>query len=153
MTNKRTFGPDLVAKLNAELAESRKQEQDRETRISQCEVEWTDCFLSIAANQIGQDVTMAKLQILKDGGYHDFNALVDEAGNDSGATWCQTRFGGAWKLDGKFLGKKAYHALGLHEGSIAKPAWCKIGATSRTCWFVHFFPTPDKFNYWTGQIG
>lgn len=151
MTNTRTFGPALLTKLNNELESSRKQEQDREARISNCDVEWTDCFLSIAANRISQDVTRAKIQILNDSGVHEFPALVDKHGNDSGAKLIKTRFGYAWNLNGTFLGKRAYRALGLDEGLVAKPAWCKIGATSRTNWFVEFFPTPDGFNFWTGQ--
>lgn len=150
MTNTKIFGPALVTKLTNELAAQHRQETEREARISQCEVEWTDCFLSIAANQATQKLINAKLQILKDRGVHEFIALVDQNGRDTGAKRVRTRFGGAWNLNGQFLGKRAYRAMGFDEQYIAKPAWCKIGATSRTDWFVEYFPTPDGFNYWTG---
>lgn len=144
------YGTQLLEQLQLELKQNAQIARDRETRISNCDVEWSDCFLSIAANQVSADVLRAKIQILKQGGTSSFPALLDSEGKViERAKLISGRFGPVWLLDGVFYGSKKMKAAGITEGEQQLPAWAKIGATSRTNWFVEIFPS--DVNYATGQ--
>jgi len=121
-------GEALLNSLKSQLEQNQKQCQDRNARIDNCEVEPTDCFRSIHANQVINGVIRAKIAIMENGGVWEFPALADLEGNIVDAKLCHGKFGSFWKLANgsnisnttteKTLAKKGFQVVGVN-----KPAW------------------------------
>lgn len=127
-------GQNLLNSLKSELEAKRQQEQDRNNRILDCQVEDTDCFRSIHANQIGQRVTEAKIEILENGGVSTFPRLADLEGNELPAKLVNGRYGMCWRLEnGTFVGwssDKTLQKKGYQVIHVERPAWVAYGENS-----------------------
>jgi hypothetical protein len=144
-TTKKRHGVELRNDLLAAIERRKEQEAERNRRIDNCEVEWTDCFLSINACDLMMRVDKLKIEILDRGGLWPFPALLNPDGTDSGAFQMRTRYGWVWNLNGSFLGsKKKIKAANLTEAMIDKPAWATQNGHAP-------FAFPSNFNYWTGE--
>ena len=123
-------GQELLDSLKRQLVEREQQAEDRSNRILNCEVEDTDCFRSIHANFVGQEVLKAKIRILEDGGCSDFLALADLDGNLIEAKYITGKYGMCWLLaNGSFVGgsEKNLAKKGYKEVYVSKPAWVTYG--------------------------
>lgn len=151
------FGKELLEKLRRQLELTDKEKDEREERISNCEVDPSDCFLSEWANDMTRRELIAKIEILENKGLSKFDVLCDLNGNVLANKLIRTRFGRAYKLDsGQWvsanLKKKTLKARGLKIAKRKMPAWAVLKSEGRGlsghCWVEVF---QSHTNYWTGE--
>lgn len=146
-------GPELLESLKLSLEHQRESMRRREERISNCEVDPSDCFLSIAADSVNVQLDLMKIKILEDGGLSEFGTLLFLNGEEVPGRWADTRYGFRFVTkDGEFVDPfikpKNLEKKGYKYEPVLKPAWCKISG-NRISWHVTVFQS--NFNYWTGE--
>lgn len=139
------YGQALLDELTKDKTALVNSANEREARIAAAEVEATDCYLSIWANQVTQQITDLKVAILKNGGMWGFNALADLDGNIVSTRLIQTKFGFAYNVNGTWINaaltEKHIKAKGYQYTTVQRPAWVSKGG--------HVFESDT--NYWTGE--
>lgn len=101
----------------------------REERISNCETDYDDCFISIHIEQDGIRACNMQIKILDGDGMMDYNTVVDENGNEVRVHFFTNKWGkesvvgnGVFASSFKALLKKT----GWVEKTIRVPAWTKF---------------------------
>ena len=79
---KRLFGAELAASIEREMQRIREVQQERDERISRGETDYDDCFVSIRSDAQALDRCRMELDILKGDGCVDFDAIIDENGEE-----------------------------------------------------------------------
>lgn len=125
----------LLETLEKQLNGNRQSAANREERIANAEVEWTDCSTSIWANSKMEDLLQTKIEILKNGGLAEFKELQFIDGTPTNAKLVETQWGYKYlvihsnrhrefvdpNVKPKTLEKKGYKIA-----MVLKPAWAKL---------------------------
>jgi len=132
-----------IEKLKASIESCEKEAERREERIRNCEVEATDCCLSIAANDANQSLARRKIQILECGGYALMTVVRNrETGEIVAERASHGEYGSYWRIDGVCYGAFAscpkrtkLWKAGYEEVERWLPAWADFGKGG---WLGHF---------------
>ena len=102
-----------LAELKAQQRANAEAAQARADRINSCEVEASDCFLSMWANDAMSSKLRLEIELLEVwGGKPEFPGLFDLDGNRVAAKLIDGRYGQCWAIcdeDGKFTGEFVNH--------------------------------------------
>lgn len=127
------FGKELIADLEKSIAGSNETIADRARRIANWETDMDDCFVSEHFNHFNIRQCKMKIEIIKNGGFSEFDVLLDLNGNDTGARQIQTKYGYPYLLpNGGFVNPyvkpKTLLKKGYLLGRAKKAAWVKVRA-------------------------
>ena len=102
--------------------------RDRAERIANCETDYDDCFMSSRGDQQAMSNYDMQLEILAGDGLMDFEAVMDENGNEVWVKWVNTKYGLAIVGRGIFASslKALLKKTGWHTETIRVPAWTKF---------------------------
>ena len=114
------YGEELKKRIEAEKQRTLEIMREREERINNFETDEDDCFMSIRVNSQNLDRCNLELGILNTDGLMDYDAIVDENGEEV-AVHC---FVNKWH-------KTSYVARGVFASSI-KALLAKTGWTQKT---------------------
>lgn len=89
---KRLFGAELAASIEREMQRIREVQQERDERISRGETDYDDCFVSIRSDAQALDRCRMELDILKGDGCVDFDAIIDENGEEVSVHWFENKW-------------------------------------------------------------
>lgn len=130
---KRLFGAELAASIEREMQRIREVQQERDERISRGETDYDDCFISIRSDAQALDRCRMELDILKGDGCVDFDAIIDENGDEVSVHWFENKWRkttcvarGVFASSIKALLKKT----GWTQKTIRVPVWVKFCAGS-----------------------
>lgn len=106
----------------------------RQERIDNCETDYDDCFISMHVESDGIRACNMQLAILEGDGLMDYEAIVDENGNEVRIHFFTNKWGrdsvvgnGVFASSVKALLKKT----GWTEKTIRVPAWTKFCTSGR----------------------
>ena len=113
----------------------RENQRSRAERIANCEVEDTDCYMSIMSDRAALDVYERQLEILEDGGYAWFDEYATLDGELVDARWVETRYGVKLVADmpnGETVWTtattdKGLAKRGLRKVRVKRAAWADFG--------------------------
>ena len=151
---------DYRAEVEATIERTRRAMADRARRIAYCEVEATDCALSMMADRETLSLCERQLEILDAGGYAwlpDYRTLD---GEEVEWAWVDTRYGRKLVVDmpdGSQVWTTACTAKGLAKRGIKRvralvPAWARLrsnGSSVASGCYVETYPT--QLNRATGE--
>lgn len=134
-----------------------ESQRDRAMRIIDCEVEDTDCFLSMKAEEMSLRELEAQRRIIENGGMAEFFAYETLDGTPVDAKWIDTRYGYRLRAnmpDGSTVWtsattEKGLAKRGLVEKKVMKPAWTRIGGKGLWNWTIEIYEA--KLNRATGE--
>ncbi len=89
---KKLFGAELAASIEREMQRIREVQQERDERISRGETDYDDCFVSIRSDAQALDRCRMELDILKGDGCVDFDAIIDENGEEVSVHWFENKW-------------------------------------------------------------
>ena len=112
-----------LASLEASQAESNRIASERESRINACDVEASDCCLSMWASDSMLAKRQCQIDLARNGWKHDFMVLHKNGKPVSGKV-IETKFGFRWLIDGKF-----YPTYGTQESPRKAANFAKAGFT------------------------
>lgn len=160
-TSTQTSARDYRAEVEAALERTRRSMADRARRIADCEVEDTDCALSIMADRTQLSLCERQLEILDAGGFAwlpDYRTLD---GEEVEWAWVDTRYGRKLVVDmpdGSTVWTTACTAKGLAKRGIKRvralvPAWARLrsngGSIASGCYVETY---PAHLNRATGEF-
>lgn len=130
----------------------RESQRDRAERIARCEVEDTDCFMSIMGDRKALDLYEKQLEILNDGGCAWFTEYATLDGELVEARWVETRYGTklvAEMPNGETVWTtattdKGLAKRGLRKVRVKRAAWADFGSSWANVY-------PAKWNRATGE--
>jgi hypothetical protein len=103
----------------------------RQERIDNCETDYDDCFISIHIEQDGIRACNEQIKILDGDGMMDYQAIVDENGNEIRVHFFTNKWGKT-NVVGNGVFASSINALlkktGWTEKTIRVPAWTKFVA-------------------------
>ena len=144
-----------VEQLEAQLGRILACKRERAERIARCEVEDSDCFLSMRAedNQIAK--IKARISIIKDGGCAWFVEYATLDGTLCDSSWVNTKYGYKLKVNmpnGEVVlttakTKKGLAKKGIKMVNVKRVAWADSGKG----WFTPYSVYPAKLNRATGE--
>lgn len=98
-----------IASLEATLADNIRDADDRQRRINECQVENTDCAVSMWSSGVQADLLNVKLELARNNWKHTFMVLHKD-GKVANGRRVETCFGTRWVIDDKF-----YPCYGVEE--------------------------------------
>jgi hypothetical protein len=126
------YGEELKASILETQKRIRERIADRQRRIDDCETDYDDCFISIHIDENALRECGMQLEILNGDGLMDFDAIVDENGNEVRIHYFENKWGktnvvgnGVFASSLKALLKKT----GWTEKTIRVPVWTKFRAS------------------------
>ena len=149
-----------VEELKAQLDRINEIRRDRAERIANCEVESTDCALSIMADREQADLINAQIEIIENGGTSWFQEYATLDGVLVDGRWVDTRYG--YKLvcdmpDGETVWttantEKGLARRGLKKVMVRRTAWAKLASNGSSiasgCYVKRY---PALLNRATGE--
>lgn len=122
------FGEELRKVIIADKERTLASIKERNARIDNLETDFDDCFMSIKGDQQSLEKYELELSILDGDGTMDYDAVIDEDGNEVNVRYVNTRFGGAFVGRGIFANsiKALLKKTGWHTETIKVPMWVKF---------------------------
>lgn len=123
------FGKELKESIQKELNDVLENQANREERINKGETDFDDCFLSIHTDEIHRRECELRISILDGDGLMDYEAIVDDNGNEIPIHWFKNKYGGM-SVVGRGIFANSINALlkktGWKQETIKVPCWTKI---------------------------
>lgn len=152
--------PTLLEKLKGQLESTKENQRQREERIVNAEMEFSDGFVSTWANGQMDSLLNTKIAILENGGVWGFSCLCDLEGNKiPNSKKCHGKFGTVYRVE-KEDGSVEWVNPNVKENTLRKkgytigteqlPAWAKLegsGTGLAGALTVHTVIYPSKKNY------
>ena len=128
------YGEELRQNILKKREHTLSVMKERDNRIANWQTDEDDCFVSIRMDEHALSEYSKQLRILDGDGMMDFEAVIDESGNEVRVRWANTRYGTkciAWsKTDKKDIWAASIKALckktGWHVTMIRVPVWTKF---------------------------
>lgn len=141
-----------AAEITESIERVRESQRNRAERIANCEVDDTDCFMSIASDRAALELYEKQLEILNDGGYAWFTEYATLDGQLVDARWVETRYGAKLVADmpnGETVWTtattdKGLAKRGLRKVRVKRAAWADFGSPWATVY-------ASKYNRATGK--
>lgn len=89
------YGKELAERIKKEIKNIEEIQKDRNERISSFKTDEEDCFLSTRIDEQELAKLKKQLAILNTDGCMDWEAIVDENGNEVNVHWFKNKWGGA----------------------------------------------------------
>lgn len=128
-TDNMKTGIELLNELKADLERSKEVATERSGRITSGAMDLDDCFLSVEANRVGQEVLKAKINILENNGLSTFQFLADLEGNILNAKEIDGRYGYCWIINNTVTGSTSFcpsfNMFGREANKVYKKYGCK----------------------------
>ena len=127
----RLFGEELRKSIEAEKQRLIETMNRRDERIANGETDEDDCFMSIRVESQAIDRCNMELEILKGDGLMDYDAIIDENGEEVSVYWFENK----WRRTtyvGRGVFASSIRALlkktGWTQRTIRVPVWVKFEA-------------------------
>jgi hypothetical protein len=147
----------VLADLLAHKAANEKQYQDREARIAACEVEASDCWMSMWANDATRGKLTAQIKLAEQNYEVEFWVLCTLDGKMAKGREVMGTWGWRWNMEGKWM--NSYHGPGYmtprQMANLEKKGykWVKMKLTAHLVEHygnigspVHYSYAPDEVN-------
>lgn len=120
-------GIELLNELKADLQRSKEVASERSDKITSGAMDLDDCFLSVEANRVGQEVLRAKINILENKGLSTFQFLADMKGRVLDAKEINGRYGYCWiiNMNGSSVFCPSFNMFGREANKVYKKYGCK----------------------------
>lgn len=122
------YGEALKQSIIEARERTLRSQQERWDRIDKGWTDEDDCFMSIKGDQQALSNYAKQLDILNGDGMMDYEAVMDEQGNEVGIRWVNTRYG--VKVVGRGVFANSLKALlkktGWHTEMTRVPCWTKF---------------------------
>ena len=122
------YGEALKQSIIEARERTLRSQQERWDRIDKGWTDEDDCFMSMKGDQQALSNYEQQLEILEGDGMMDFEAVMDEQGNEVGIRWVNTKYG--VKVVGRGIFASSLKALlkktGWHTEMIRVPCWTKF---------------------------
>jgi hypothetical protein len=123
------YGKELAESIKAERQRLIETMERRDERIANCETDYDDCFISIHVEADGIRACNMKLHILEGDGCMDYEAIIDENGDEVNIHEFRNKWGG-WSVVGRGIFASSLNALlkktGWQKKTIRVPVWVKF---------------------------
>lgn len=122
------YGEALKESILKARAHTVEAMRERAERISNWETDEDDCFMSDRSDQNALSNYDKQLNILEGDGLMDFEAVIDEDGDEVWVKYVNTKYGGAYVGRGIFASsiKALCKKTGWHTETIRVPVWTKF---------------------------
>lgn len=123
------YGEELRAQIIKTRERMKAAIERRMERIDNCETDMDDCFISQHVEEDAIRECNMQLAILDGDGCMDFNAVIDEKGNEVRVHYFINKWGrGTYVANGIFANSRAalLKKTGWTEKTIRVPAWTKF---------------------------
>lgn len=120
------YGKELAERIEQEIKDVENLQKDRNGRISSFKTDEEDCFLSARIDEQELAKLKKQLAILNTDGCMDWEAIVDENGNEINVHWFKNKWG-SYSIVGRGVFASSEQALlkktGWTKKIIRVPVW------------------------------